>query len=59
MKIWCVDYGRCVMHDSKQCDPIQRQDYERLKVGHPSICNSYHFLCLLQLELAPDHGFLN
>jgi len=53
-----VDRGQWVMHNGMQCDPIQGQGHEPLKVGNPSIFKS----CLLrnlQSELATDHGFLN
>ena len=48
------------MHDGVQYDPIQGQGqgHEPLKVGNPSIFNSYHFR-YLQWELATDHWFLN
>jgi len=48
------------MHDSMQYDPIQgqAQGHEPLKVGNPSIFNSY-LLCHLQWKLATDHWFLN
>jgi len=45
-----------MMHDGMQYDPIQGkgQGHEPLKVGNPSIFNSY-FLHHLQWELATDH----
>jgi len=46
------------MYDGMQYDPIRGQDHESLKVGNPTISNSY-LLRHLQLELATDHGFLN
>jgi len=45
------------MHDGMRYDPIQGQGHEPLKVGNPSIFNSY--LRHLQWDLATDHGFLN
>jgi len=41
-----------------QYDPIQGQGHEPLKVGNPSIFESYFFRHL-RWELANDHGFLN
>jgi len=35
------------MHDGMQCDPIQDQGHEPLKVGNPSIFKRY-LLCYLQ-----------
>ena len=46
------------MHDGMQCDPIQGQVHEPLKVGNPFIFNSY-LLRHLRWELATYHGFLN
>jgi len=42
------------MHDGMQYDMIQGQGHEPLKVGNPSIFNSY-LLRLLQWELETDH----
>jgi len=44
------------MRDGLQYDPIQgqRQGHEPLKVGNPSLFNTY-FLRHLQRELATDH----
>jgi len=49
-----------VMHDGMQYDPIQGQDqgHEPFKLPNATIFKSY-LLCLLQWELATDHGFLN
>jgi len=42
------------MHDGMQHDLMQGQGHKPLKVGNPSIFNSY-LLHHLQWELAPDH----
>ena len=42
------------MHDYMQYDLIQGQGHKSLKVGKPSIFNSYFFRHL-QWELATDH----
>jgi len=44
------------MHDSIPYDPNQGQGHEPFKVANSAIFNSY-LLCLLQWELATDHGF--
>ena len=41
------------MHDGMQCDSIQGQGHEPLKVENPTIFKSY-FLCHLLWELATD-----
>jgi len=57
-EIWHVGRGQWVMHDGMQYDPIQGQGHKPLKVGNPSIFNSYLFRHI-QWELATDHWFLN
>jgi len=59
-EIFHVGRGRWVMHDGMQYDLIQcqGQGHEALKVGNPSIFNSY-LLRHLQWELGTDHWFLN
>jgi len=61
-EVWSVDWGRRVMHDGMQYNPIQRQGqgqgHEPFKDGNPAIFKSY-LLRHLQWELATDHGFLN
>ena len=47
-----------MIYDGMQCEPIQGQGHEPLKVGNPSIFKSFLF-CHLQWELAIDHCFLN
>jgi len=42
------------MHDGMQYDPMQGQGHEPLKVGNPSIVNSY-LLRHLQWQPATDH----
>ena len=49
-----VGRGLQVMHDTMQCDPIQRQGHEHFKVGNLVNFKSY-LLYHLQWELATDH----
>jgi len=57
-EIWYVSRCRRLMHDGMQCDPIQGQDHEPMKVGNSTIFIGY-LLPHLQLGLASDRGFLN
>jgi len=43
-----------MMHDGMQYDPMQGQGHEPLKVGNPSIFDSY-LLHHVQWMLATDH----